>query len=201
MKNQKLQPLPDFGQYTLPLVQIVAETSLLPSRKAVASINGPVFRTIRGKIDQRGNLFDDHLGQGPGMYDDNTSPRWALLWAHGFVEMAHMSGWTFAHIWPLSKDIQAYTNLANLAMLPECLSSLTDKNGPATPYLRYHAFDEYGWNPTDTELIKPNDYDEIEWHYFEDVDDPKIHIQQGLNKSREKRVQLLRSLWHQFNVK
>ena len=201
MGNHRLQSLPDLAKFTIPLVKIVAETSLLPSKKAVAAMDGPVFRTIRGKIDQRGTLFDDYLGQGPGLYDDNTSPRWALLWGHGFVEMAHMSGWTFAHIWPRSKDLNAYTNLANLAMLPECLSSLTDKNGPATQYLRFHAFAEYGWNPTITELIKPEDYDEIKWHYFDDIDDPKFHIQRGLDKSKEKRVQHLRLLWHQFNLK
>jgi hypothetical protein len=42
---------------------------------------------------------------------------------------------------------EAYTHLANLAMVPEPFASLTDKNGPLTVFLRWHAWEVYGWKP------------------------------------------------------
>ena len=81
------------------------------------------------------------------MYDDNTTPRWATLWAHGTGRASGCPGWGFAHVWSASDDINSYTHLANLAMIPECFASLTDKNGPLTGYLRWHAWTVYGWKP------------------------------------------------------
>ncbi len=86
-------------------------------------------------------------GRTVGMYDDNTTPRWAFFWAHGIPETAHPSNRTFAHVWEGADNIGAYTHLANLVMVPEPFASLTDKDGPLTGFLRWHAWTVYRWKP------------------------------------------------------
>jgi hypothetical protein len=134
------------------------------------------------------------------MYDDNTTPTWALLWAHGIVSGSR-TGWGFAHVWPASDDINSYTHLANLAMIPECFASLTDKDGPLTGYLRWHAWTVYQWKPAHmTPPQMPLDYDGIQWRYFPYFENPIVFIRQRLAELNNERVRILRPIMGRHGV-
>jgi hypothetical protein len=189
MQFPDLDPL---SQYTLALAKMVASTSWLPHKDTVGALDGAVFPTVRS-IAKRGQ----HVKNGQtivGMYDDNATPAWALSWAHGLTGK-RPKGWTVAHVWPLSADITGYTHLANLALVPECFQSLTDKNGPLTVFLRWHAWVQYGWSPRpEIQLAKPDSFDAVEWRYLPPQSGPAELIRERMRHSREKRVGTLRDL-------
>jgi hypothetical protein len=176
------------------LAAIVAKTSWLPHPKTVAHFNGAIFPTLRYKRGFERFAPVESNGTVIGMYDDNATPEWALFWSHGLTGV-RSKGWTIAHVWPASDDIHAYTHLANLAMVPEALASLTDKNGPLTAFLRWHSWDVYGWRPqTVGDVAKPNGYDSVEWRYLAEVDDPKALIRQRFGDRNNERVRILKAI-------
>lgn len=128
------------------------------------------------------------------MYDDNTTPAWALFWAHG-LEGKREKGWTIAHVWPASGDIDAYTHLANLALVPEPFAGLTDKNGPLTPFLRWHAWYAYCWKPSaEDKLEKPDGYEQIEWRYLDAIVEPWKPISEWIDKKSNQRTRILQPI-------
>ena len=197
MSSQKVSVpnLPCLDEYSLFLAKMVANTSYLPHPDTVQKLNSPVFPTARNSQMRVTSIEKD--GVPIGMYDDNTTPRWALLWAHGFsgVSKVPSKGWTFAHVWQTQGDLGAYTHLANLAMVPECFSSLTDKDGPLTHFLRWHSWETYQWKPeSKEEPRKPAGYSEITWKYFDPIPDPKAFICDRLAKANCKRSHILKPL-------
>jgi hypothetical protein len=188
----RIPPLDPLDEFLLPLARMVALKSFLPHPKVVQSIGRAVFPTVRDQ-KRRGQLVLQE-GKSVGMYDDNVTPTWAILWAHGIVGGSR-KGWGFAHVWPASDDMDSYTNLANLAMIPECFGSLTDKDGPLTGYMRWHAWAVYGWKPTHAEIPQiPPDYQCIQWRYFPRFEKPVLFISQRLMKLDNGRVRTLRPL-------
>ena len=190
-----LEPLGEDEQI---LVRIAATRIYLPHRNTVAQFQGAVFPTIRDprKLRQAVN----HEGRIIGMYDDNTTPRWALLWAHGIPGRSNQltQGWTISHVWDRSKDMGAYTHLANLALLPEYLSSLSDKQGPLTHHLRFHAWDVYRWKPLGSDTpVRPIGYDPDQWCYFKPVADPVGFLRAEFSKGNCRRCQALKPLMRQ----
>ena len=134
------------------------------------------------------------------MFDDNATPEWAMFWAHGLTG-TRPKGWTIAHVWPTSDDMASFTHLANLAMIPEPLASLTDKVGPLVAYLRWHAWEVYGWKPTAASTpIKPPVYDSISWRYLPHIDDPKTAIRQRFCNLSNQRTSLLRPIMERINM-
>lgn len=116
-------------------------------------------------------------GREIGMYDDNTTPRWAFLWAHGIPITHHPSGRTFAHVWEGADDITAYTHLANIVMVPEPFAALTDKKGPLTRYLRWHAWSVYKWKPSHAPMPEiPLDYESVKWRYLSKITNPRKFV-------------------------
>jgi hypothetical protein len=94
-----------------------------------------------------------------------------------------------------SDDINSYTLIANLAMIPECFAGLTDKNGPLTCYLRWHAWTVYGWKPSQVEAPQmPIDYSNIRWRYMSKIDAPTTFIRERFDKLNSERIRILRSL-------
>jgi len=80
-------------------------------------------------------------------------------------------------------------------MLPEYLSSLTDKAGPLGVYLRYHAWATYGWKPSEEdEPQQPSGYEAISWSYLRQEPDPKGVIRARVEELDNERCKLLRSL-------
>jgi hypothetical protein len=184
-------PLKELGDDQIALVRIVVRHCLMPHPRVVASLNGPAFPSIR---DQKKRLTIGQVGGRQVLLDDNVTPRWALLWAHGIKNTEHLHGWTFAHVWGLPKDPAAYTNLANLCMMPEFFGSLSDKNGPLCAYLKFHAWSQYGWSPDGTAPPEPVDYQTLDWRYLAPLDEPQAFIVARMVALDNQRVKMLRQL-------
>ena len=192
--NSKIEipSLPDISNDSLNLAKTVAKYSYLPHPDTVSEINGAVFPSIR---NQKLRISVDESFESPIFLDDNTTPRWAMLWAHGIPMTNHPKGWTFAHIWATVKDPESYTNLANIVMLPECFASLTDKQAPVTNYFKYHSYSIYGWKDKKAPTpLKPEGFNEIKWNYLKRHNEPKEFITKRLKSLNNQRVKLLRPL-------
>ncbi len=196
-----IPPLESLGEYFPALAYMVAKTSWLPHPDTVKALGRAVFPTSRARRQHPRFTHISENGKPVGMYDDNATPAWAILWAHGIVGGSR-KGWGFAHIWPSSDDINSYSHLANLAMIPECFASLTDKEGPLTGYLRWHAWTVYHWKPDHIETPQiPRDYDKIQWRYFSKFDQPREFISQRLAKLDNERVRILRPIMEESGIK
>jgi hypothetical protein len=182
----------DIGHYGPALVRMVTETSWLAHPDTVKTIGRAIFPTVRArKGHTRGAQIND--GKGAGMYDDNTTPRWAFLWAHGISITHHPSSRTFAHVWEGADDIASYCHLANIVMVPEPFAGLTDKKGPLTSYLRWHAWSVYGWKPAHaTTPEKPADFEDVTWRYLPKIDDPLGFIRARIATLNNERIRTLR---------
>lgn len=183
--------LESFDKYIPKLAQMVAEFSWLPNAETVRSWDRAVFPTKRANRLYARFTPIIESGEEVGMYDDNTTPTWAMLWSHGMVGGGR-KGWAFAHVWQASDDMSSYTCLANLAMIPECFASLTDKDGPLTSYLRWHAWVKYDWKPDHVEPPHmPPDYDQVQWRYLEHHSKSKQFINDRLVKQNNQRTKIL----------
>ena len=159
----------------LALAKLVAKYALLPHPSVVREVRNPVFPTLRVNRELRNKTTE--CGRYVG--DDNKSPRWALLWAHGFKRQTVASGWQVAHIWERAKDPAAFTQLANLAFVPKSLTRLTDDGGAAAAFLRWHSAHVYQWAPTDAEIgAAPLGYSEIDWNYLPRCNNPREVIEE-----------------------
>ncbi|MBM9593438.1 hypothetical protein [Roseitranquillus sediminis] len=184
---------PDLGPDLKALVQIAVPHCLLPHPDVVAAVGGAIFPVIRGAKSDRFSVQE--IDGRRLMVDDNTSPRWALLWSHGYRMTHPAKGWTIAHVWTRARDPDSYTHLANILMMPEPLASLSDKQGPLGPYLRFHAFDAYGWSPAGEDAPgRPDGYEMISWTYFEPHSDPWSFIRQQMSRLNNDRVRALAPL-------
>jgi hypothetical protein len=183
--------LQDLGPDRLSLTQIVLRHCLFADPGTVAAFAGAVFPSIR---DQKNRVTIGEVDGRHVLLDDNVTPRWAFLWAHGLKATHAFSGWTFAHVWAASKDPDAYTHLANLCMMPEFFGSLSDKQGPLCAYLRYHSWQRYGWRHGKGSLPKPEGYDALQWRYLPAIADPISFVRKRLEALDNQRVRLLRSL-------
>ncbi len=188
-------PPPDIPkEYVLATAHMVAKTSWLPNGETVASVGRAVFPTSRSKNNHPRFSLIKQNEVVAGMYDDNATPEWAIFWAHN-LEGTRPKGWTIAHVWPSLDDIDSYTHLANLLMVPEPFSSLTDKNGPLTGFLRWHAWHVYHWKPMrEGTPAKPDGYEEIHWRYLESSSDPRLLIRQRLMMRENQRTKILRPI-------
>ena len=190
----RVPPVETLREYTKDLATMVAKTSWLPSSTTVAQLERAIFPTSRYKAGHPRFSHIEESGIVLGMYDDNATAEWAIFWAHD-LEGTRPKGWTIAHVWPTSYDINAYTRLANLVMVPEPFASLTDKNGPLTSFLRWHAWHIYGWKPEkETEPKKPDCYDDINWRYLNYVKDPLVLIRERFYKLDNQRTRILRPI-------
>ena len=187
--------LEDLGDDRIALVKIAVRHCLMPHPEVVSSFPNAAFPSIRnarrrGEVEQRD-------GQAV-LFDDNTTPRWTLLWSHGIRSLPRDNGWTFAHIWdratPHADTHHAYTHLANLCMMPEFFGSLSDKRGPLGEYLKYHAWERYGWSPDGAAPPQPENYDSLQWRYLNKVVDPQSAFRNILDGSRDKRAIQLRQI-------
>ncbi|KAF0093025.1 MAG: hypothetical protein E1N59_3215 [Puniceicoccaceae bacterium 5H] len=182
----KIPPPPSLDSVGLYFAKIAAETFRFPHPDVVNRRSGPVFPSVRARA-RRGKRLEEVDGV---MLDDNTTPRWALLWSHGYSATGHPSGWVVAHVWEDADNVSSYTNLANLVLVPEPLSSLTDKRGPLVPFLRYHADQVYNWRPTDSDAPEcPSGYRKLRWRYLPDGGDL---VEERLGSLCNERVKRLR---------
>jgi hypothetical protein len=189
-------PTPEIPEeQILPLAQMVAQTSWLPHPETVREFGGAVFPALRARTGKpRLSLFLEN-GEPAGMYDDNATPAWALFWSHGIIKGTRPPGWTVAHVWPETDCIHSYTHLANLALVPECFGTLTDKTGPLTDFLKWHAWVVYEWKPARyAPPGRPAGYETVTWRYFGHAADPKALVRQMVTESDNQRTRILRPI-------
>ena len=177
------------------IIRVAVSYCWLPNPEVVRELKEAVFPVVRDTKKRGEEEFVEKYGKSV-LYDDNTTPRWAFLWAHGYLTTSlPPGGWTLAHVWAKSKDPEAYTHLANLVMMPECLASLSDKEGPLVKILRYHAQLKYDWRPNQEPVVKkPIQFDDLEWRYLDPICNPREQVNRGLCKSKDKRAETLRRL-------
>jgi hypothetical protein len=191
---------------------MAAQFCRLPDCDTVKTFGKAVFPTQR-KTAQRGSLIIDKSNKKIGMYDDNTTPRWALCWSHGIIggDKA-LKGWHVAHVWNKCNNVHCYTRLENLLLVPAAYAGLTDDDGPLTPYLRYHAFDAYEkWHPECKQRPeKPEDYDAFSsarQYLHAEGGNARERVLTQLKKSQSKRAKVLQnfikniSYWDQASGK
>lgn len=172
------------------IAALAARHCRLPHPDVVARCGAAIFPTIRDQ--QRRGTVDAERGL---LLDDNATPRWALFWAHGMPQTHHPRGWTIAHVWKATKDPAAYTHLANLCLMPECLGSLSDKDGPLCRFLEFHAWSAYGWRLSHAEIPEePLGYGAIQWTYLDAISDPHGFICERMMTLNNQRVLALRPL-------
>lgn len=182
---------------SLEIEEIIAVTGILvsksffPNPAVVAQFEGPVLPSIRGnrQLGSRGTVIEQSGAS--ILLDDNTTPRWSLLLAHGFGPNypASSRGWSLAHIWPVPQCPHSYTQLANLALVPFRLSSLTDAEGPAAAYLQFHSWQTYGWHPPGVRPPnKPPQYGELQWRYLPMVENAPLRVREYLASSGNDRA-------------
>lgn len=188
--DRKIDPPPSLDHLTEPAKAFC----LLPDPATVAVLGRALFPTIRASRANR--RFGTTTVNGTTvMFDDNTTPRWALLWSHGHPMTSQPRGWTVAHVWPNTQDPHAYTHPANLLLVAEPLAGLTDKDAPLARHLRYHASHVYGWRPHDTpEPCRPEDHNEDGWRYLDGIKAPDDHIQQRIAALDNERLRIMRRL-------
>jgi hypothetical protein len=173
---------------------MATELCRLPDAATVKKFNKAVFPTVR-KFSKRATMGPPR-GKPAFMYDDNTTPRWALLWSHvTCVKTNDLVGWRIAHVWEKCDQVACYTRLENLVLVPAAYAGLTDHDGPLAPYLRYHAYNHYGWRPEDEEAPKePAEYQKFleKCKYLFGRPDAPEFVLKSLQKSQSKRAELLR---------
>lgn len=189
-----LPRLPDLTGHAPDLARTIVSLCLMPHPDVVAAFPCAIFPTLRASKTKPRLTVETVEGRRL-MYDDNTTPRWAILWAHGISATHHPKGWTFAHVWGVARDPDAYTHLGNLLMMPEAFASLSDKDGPLCPYLRHHAETVYGWRPrAEHATPKPEGYDALTWRYLDPVPDPIGFVRQRLHDLNNQRAKLIRDI-------
>lgn len=188
-------PIIDYkGKDARAIARLMAHLCQLPNASTVEEFKKAVFPTERDNSRRGERIYD---GDKPvGMYDDNTTPRWALRWAHGTPGGdKELKGWHVAHVWNNCNDVHCYTRLENLLLVPAAYAGLTDDDGPLTSYLRYHAYKTYGWKPKGKPAPKkPPEYQKFasKWRYLSAASgSARERVLTRLRKSQSKRAKVL----------
>lgn len=122
----------------------------------------PLFRIVRGPIPRRGDIVPHEDGRSV-LLDDNTGPTDAFLWANR-LRRGSYADVQFCHIRQASEDPAAYTNLANLCILPAFLAKLSDTHPRIVHMLRWRAEQLYSWRPEGEASVPPSAYfSDVSW--------------------------------------
>lgn len=122
-----------------------------------------LFRVIRCRLMNERGKYDRLADGSRAMLDDNTAPTEAFIWANGISRSAYQDV-QFNHLWPDSKDVSLYTNLANICVSPSFLAKLTDTDGYICELLRFRAYEFYnGFAPGGRVPVKPKGYESLIW--------------------------------------
>jgi hypothetical protein len=144
------------------LAQAVASLALFSHPETVAQAAGrAIFRIVRGPIPQRGEIVTISDGSRV-MLDDNTGPTDAFIWANG-IRRGTYSDVQFCHIWQVANDPTAYTNLANMCLLPAFLAKLSDTHPEITNLLRRRSRELFGWHPASQTGPSTPSAEVVEW--------------------------------------
>jgi hypothetical protein len=192
-------PLIDYASKEARAIALeAAQFCRLPDPATVKTFGKAVFPTQRNTA-LRGSFIIDESNKEIGMWDDNTTPRWALRWSHDIPGGdTALVGWRVAHVWNDCNELDCYTRLENLLLVPAAYAGLTDDDGPLAPYLRYHAFAAYEkWHPECRQRPeKPDDYDSFSnaWQYLDGEDgNARERVLTQLQKSQSERAKVLQN--------
>lgn len=121
-----------------------------------------LFQVIRCRsTSERGSYAES--GGIQVMLDDNMAAIEAFLSSNG-IKRYHTADCQFNHVWPDSRNVNLYTNLANICMSPAFLAKLTDTDQHVRELLRFRAFELYkGFSPNGDEPAEPSGYRDLEW--------------------------------------
>jgi hypothetical protein len=145
---------------------VAALTAFTHPSTVAATGNRPVFPVIRASFAAERGRFMEMPGWGQVMVDDNRAPACAFLWANGFAtgSVKRLFGDVqFNHVWSDSRNVQAYTCLANLCVTPSFLAKLTDTDEIIRALIRRRAYDLYGFAPEGEPPSAPAGYGDIHW--------------------------------------
>ena len=149
------------ADYETVLHAVAAHTVFLHPDTVDQSKGSALFRLVRDPT-RRGKF--DTLPDGRSvMYDDNTGPTLAFLWA---AQRAKGRDVQYNHVWGDPRNPDTYTALWNLCATPAFLAKTTDgSNHPeVVRLLRYRAFDLFGRVPAGEEKpVRPSGYESLTW--------------------------------------
>jgi hypothetical protein len=169
--------------------QAVASLTLFSHPDTVAGAKGRnIFRIIRAsmsKNEKRGNVAKVP-SVGLVMLDDNKGPTDTFIWANNITRKQYRDV-QFCHIWDDPYDVERYTNLANICMIPAFLSKLTDTADNIKALLRYRAFCLYNIKyGKRQDPAKPYCYDDLDWaSTLQQVDNLELALRNAM-KSKPK---------------
>jgi hypothetical protein len=138
---------------------VAAHTVFLAPETVAQCRGGALFPVVRDPR-RRGEL--GRLPDGREvLFDDNTTPTDAFLWAAGRAKGRDVQ---FNHVWPSASDPGAYTALWNLCCTPAFLAKATDTHAPTVAALRFRAWQLYGCLPVGTEPpVEPAGFADLPW--------------------------------------
>jgi hypothetical protein len=146
--------------YASTLEAVAAHTLFLDPATVVQTGGEPIFPVIRNP-NRRGEFTEVEGLQ--VMYDDNTTPTSALLWAARRKKGADVQ---YNHVFGDPRNPATYSALWNLCVTPAFLAKTTDgSNHPEVlAALRYRAVDLYGYWPAGEESpAEPAGYRDLSW--------------------------------------
>ncbi len=218
MENVNLKCLSDFNlSGKSALIELISNSRYKSVEQAIASLtifthpatvrqsrNMNIFNIIRYKMGTptRGQIHQLSDGR-TAMYDDNKGPTDAFLWANS-INRNNYEDVVVCHIWDKSDNVDYYTSLANICMLPAFLSKLTDTDESVKRLLRYHVFRSYeGFKPDgESDPPKPHNYDSLLWaKQFDVVENlEKSFREKMISKPKDSTVKSAREIgWHFSN--
>ena len=101
----------------------------------------PGVRRYKNNGEKKGSLNGIRL-------DDNTYANYGIKKALVGTDRSLLSGFAVCHIWPETcYDVRYHTNIANLVLAPQALSSLTDFDKNVQLALQFRSYQLYGWYP------------------------------------------------------
>lgn len=156
-----LEALVRRARYPSIAAAVAAHAVFLPPETVRQTRGQALFPVIRD-MARRGEFGVAPDGR-PVLLDDNRTPTDAFLWSAGRRKGRDVQ---FNHLWPASKDPDAYTALWDLCATPAFLAKTTDgSNHPeVTALLRYRSWDLHGCRPAGTaEPERPEGYDALPW--------------------------------------
>lgn len=143
------------------LEAVCRHTRFLHPRTVEQTGGQPLFPVIRNP-NRRGEIVSLEDGR-QVMFDDNTTPTLAFLWAAARSKGRDVQ---CNHLWGDPRNPDTYTALWNLCVTPAFLAKTTDGSNHPTVLaaLRYRAADLYGhWPEGEKRPRAPEEYPRLAW--------------------------------------
>ena len=167
-------------------LEAVARYTVFLHPKTVERTHGEALFPVARDAARRGKI--ELLGGRSIMWDDNTSPTRAFLWA---AQRKRGPDVQFNHIYKGTNDPDLYTALWNICVTPAFLAKLTDvkRHESVRSALKRRSFDLYGHLPSgEPEPDPPEGYDSLEWcEHPPPVADLRSVLRERLERSHRSR--------------